>query len=184
MVQNRAEEEGDVDASSQVRTRPPEGSISPSLSLSDGQLRMRPSLLLLLASAAIAHAELILIDGKLSLLDSVGITSKSSQYALLSSSHPHLTNQPYPSRFTSVSPSPLLPTTLSSGDTLKLSFSVLDGPEGAAIQPHQAMISWEPVDAEEKLDRGRDHMSVVKVRKGGKGKWELVSRKCESEMVV
>lgn len=37
------------------------------------------------------------------------------------------------------------------------------------------MILWETTDKLEKLERGRDHLSTIKVRKGGKGKWEVVS---------
>lgn len=50
---------------------------------------------------------------------------------------------------------------------------MLDGDQG--IQPHQAMVLFEPVDPEERKEGGRDYSAVVKVRKGGKGKWELVS---------
>lgn len=43
------------------------------------------------------------------------------------------------------------------------------------------MISWQATSEGEKGQSGRDHLTVLKVRKGGKGKWELVSCVSENE---
>ncbi|KAI5480597.1 dolichyl-diphosphooligosaccharide-protein glycotransferase [Pseudohyphozyma bogoriensis] len=100
--------------------------------------------LVLLATQSLAL--LSVPQGKLSLVSSVGSTSLSSS-------------------FSSTSASPAPPTEITSGDTLKLSFTVEK--DGDSFQPQQAMISW-VAKAE-----GRDHSSVVKVRKSGSAKWEL-----------
>ncbi|KAM0750368.1 hypothetical protein T439DRAFT_326336 [Meredithblackwellia eburnea MCA 4105] len=100
-----------------------------------------------LAFATTALAVLTVDNGQFSIQDSVGITSASKE-------------------FTSEAPSPLSSTTLKDGDVLKLSFSVKN--DGEQIQPHQAMVSWSSSS-----DETKDLLSTVKVRKGGKGRWEL-----------
>lgn len=73
--------------------------------------------------------------------------------------------------FTSESPAALEHSSLGADDTLKLSFSVTQNGEG--FQPHQAMVQFLPV-AESERTRGHDYLAVVKVRKGGKARWEVV----------
>lgn len=79
---------------------------------------------------------------------------------------------------TSASNGALPQTTLQPTDTLRLTFLAQDGNE--PVQPEQAMILWQPVDPRERAQPGRDHLSVVKVRKGGKARWELVRPPCSS----
>ncbi|GAA5862044.1 hypothetical protein JCM1840_006918 [Sporobolomyces johnsonii] len=118
---------------------------------------VRPTALLALVATAAAHlasAALLVKDAKLSVIDSVGASAVAS------------------TSFSSDAPKPLPLTPLAPTDTLKLTFTVTDD-QGQPIQPHQAMISWQPLDPDERNQPGRDHMSVVKVRSGGKARWEL-----------
>ncbi|GAA5966990.1 hypothetical protein JCM21900_003495 [Sporobolomyces salmonicolor] len=118
---------------------------------------VRPTALFAVVATVAAHcaaAALLVQDAKLSVIDSVGASAVAS------------------TSFSSDAPAPLPLTVLSATDTLKLTFTVTDD-QGQPIQPHQAMISWQPRDPEERNQPGRDHASVVKVRSGGKARWEL-----------
>lgn len=64
---------------------------------------------------------------------------------------------------------------LASTDTIKLSFQLEDADTSRPVQPQQAVVSWQPVDARERAEPGRQFAAVVKVRNNGKAKWELVS---------
>ncbi|ORY92725.1 hypothetical protein BCR35DRAFT_298229 [Leucosporidium creatinivorum] len=113
---------------------------------------MRFSLVAALSLASYATAQLAVTQAKLSILDSVGITTHSNE-------------------FTSASPPTPSHHSLSPQDTLRLSLSLSNNDQ--PFIPHQAMILWEPSTIAEKGQRGRDHLSLIKVRKGGKAKFEL-----------
>ncbi|GAA5943458.1 uncharacterized protein JCM15063_006478 [Sporobolomyces koalae] len=126
--------------------------------------------LVLLALAACAHlttATISVTQGKLSIVDSVA--SSASHSATFSSS---------------ASPSPRLrDLVLSATDTIKLSFQVQDEDSGVPLQPHQAVVSWQPVDHEEQKEYGRQYASVVKVRSTGKARWELDLSKAPTSLL-
>ncbi|KAL8277029.1 hypothetical protein RQP46_010563 [Phenoliferia psychrophenolica] len=109
-------------------------------------MRLSVVLSLVAAYATPALAQLAISSGSLSVLNSVGITSASSE-------------------FTSSAPSPIESTTLSDGDVLKLAFAVTEA--GVPVQPHQAMLLWTCPTTNQQV------LSTVKVRKGGKGRYEL-----------
>ncbi|GAA6063120.1 hypothetical protein JCM10212_002323 [Sporobolomyces blumeae] len=117
-------------------------------------LRPLVTLALALAGANLASCALVVSQGKLSLVDSVGASAVAS------------------TTFSSESPTPLALTPLSSTDTLKLSF-VVHNDHGEPVQPEQAVISFLPVDPFERREYGRQWASVVKVRNTGKARWEL-----------
>ncbi|KAK4047732.1 hypothetical protein OIV83_005240 [Microbotryomycetes sp. JL201] len=132
---------------------------------------MPPRLVQLLSIAAASSALLLppavaaklhVNDGKFSLIDSVGIASATLDFSSARPAHAldHRQLQP--------------------GDSLRLTFAVTQGHsdetgEGAAktAQPQQAVVLWQAQSPHERGQPGRDHQSVVKVRKGGKAKWEL-----------
>ncbi|GAA5829742.1 hypothetical protein JCM3766R1_001287 [Sporobolomyces carnicolor] len=97
-------------------------------------------------------------QGKLSVIDSVA--SSASLSSTFSSSE--------------AGPKPAVrDVALASTDTIKLSFQLEDADTSRPVQPQQAVVSWQPVDARERAEPGRQFAAVVKVRNNGKAKWEL-----------
>ncbi|GAA5840610.1 hypothetical protein JCM5353_002085 [Sporobolomyces roseus] len=127
---------------------------------------LQPLLWLSLACASVS-ATLTVSSGKLSIIDSVA-SSASLSTTFTSDSLP--------------SP-PLVDQLLSSTDTLKLSFQVTDKESGQPIQPHQAVVSWLPVNEEEQKQYGRQWASVIKVRSTGKARWELDLSKAPTSLL-
>ncbi|GAA6010695.1 hypothetical protein JCM11491_002900 [Sporobolomyces phaffii] len=119
---------------------------------------LRPFVYLSVAAfAQLATATLSVTQGKLSIVDSVAsAASSTSSFSSTSGPNPQLVD-----------------VALSATDTIKLSFQVEDLESKQPVQPHQAVVSWQPVDEQEKRDRGRQFAQVVKVRTNGKARWEL-----------
>ncbi|GAA5851245.1 hypothetical protein JCM8547_004182 [Rhodosporidiobolus lusitaniae] len=112
---------------------------------------------LLAGLVAAAHAALSVKDGKLSIVDSVGAAAVAS------------------TSFSSSSPSPLAPYSLSPTDNLKLAFTLVDDSTDSPVLPHQAAVLFEPSSSSGvKGQYGRDYTAFLKINKRtGKAKYEL-----------
>ncbi|SCZ99237.1 BZ3500_MvSof-1268-A1-R1_Chr3-1g05896 [Microbotryum saponariae] len=110
----------------------------------------------LLATAlfAVARAELRVVDGQFALLDSVGIAAQQAQ-------------------FSSASPAPLSAIKLTPVDTMRLSYTIQTVEDEQPATPQQNFLVWQALDPKERGQPGRDHVIPLKIRKGGKAKWEL-----------
>ncbi|KAM0787695.1 hypothetical protein ACM66B_003756 [Microbotryomycetes sp. NB124-2] len=111
-------------------------------------------------------AKLHVSDGKFALIDSVGIAASTLEFSSGRPTHALEHRQ------------------LQLGDSLRLTFAVTQSPSNnrdaqddastrKPAQPHQAMVLWQAQSPDEQAQPGRDYLSTVKVRKGGKAKWEL-----------
>ncbi|KAK4056869.1 hypothetical protein OIO90_002119 [Microbotryomycetes sp. JL221] len=113
-------------------------------------------------------------DGRFALINSVGIASATIDFDSSSRVQPLSQRQ------------------LEAGESLRLTFTVStedDAAESSSesatitpVQPHQAMILWQSQPSS-LSEPARNFMSVVKVRKGGKAKWEMEIARSPSEIL-